>query len=156
MWRGGKGYIRSTPINNDGTVNWGSAGSWGPPCCEGISVAGQGAFVAGDHFYQLVWSANGSCTEYHSLLNSDGDFTYWSGPNSCPTSAPGSGDVTSYTNYIINDKLYEAMWRGGKGYTRTTPISSIGSVNWNSASSWEPCCEGNSVAGQGAYILWHR
>lgn len=66
-------------------------------------------------------------------------------------------NVTSYTNYIINDKLHEAMWRGGNGYIRTTPIDSDGTVDWNSSTSWgNPCCSGQSVAGQGAYILWHR
>lgn len=158
MWQGGVGYIRENDIEANGTVDWN--GTW-VSVGSGGDVGGQGGFVLGDRFSQHIYSASGDCEEYHWSLNDDGAFYDGSGPNTCHSQVraiPGSGNVTTYTNYIFGDKMYEAMWRGGAGYLRTSPISDNGTVNWGGAGNWVQCCTagGRYYVGQGAYILWHR
>jgi len=156
IWRGGYGYVRAIPIDNDGTVNWGSAPAWSQ-CCSGSSVGGQGAYISGDNFYQNVFQSNGTCNAYSDSLDNDGNYySPWDSAGPCSTYAPGTGTVTSYTNWVVNNILYEAIWRGGYGYIRNVPINDDGTVNWGGAPTWQQCCSGLSVGGQGAYILWHQ
>lgn len=155
IWRGGKGYIREVPIKNNGTINWSAAPTW-QQCCSGASTGGQGAYIVGDTLEQNVFQPNGTCTKYSATLNQAGDFTGWNSIGSCSTYAPGSGTVNSYTNWVHGDKLFEGMWRGGKGYVREVPINDNGTINWGGAPGWNQCCSGFSMGGQGAYVLWHQ
>jgi len=116
----------------------------------------------GDKFSQHIYTAGGGCNEYHWSLDDDGAFYNGSGPNTCHANVsaiPGSDNVTTYTNYIIDDEMHEAMWRGGKGYIRTSPINDDGTVNWGGgAEDWLECCTAGEdyPVGQGAYMLWHK
>jgi len=77
------------------------------------------------HFYQNIFYSDGSCEQYTGIPNSSGGFDDWD-EIGCGSDifAPGSGMITSYTNWVAGDKLHEAMWRGGVGYMRANDIES--------------------------------
>ena len=114
--------------------------------------------VTGNHFYQHVFWTATNCEEYKVPLNNNG-VPNWSNATSqdCRTSAPGSGSIESYTVYVNDEYIHEAIWRGGKGYTRNVPLNwNHTEVNWNSAGYWHQCCTATGPAAQGAYILTHQ
>jgi len=107
------------------------------------------------HFYQSVYAPDGTCSRYSADITASGDFINWQ-PETC-SSAPGSGTVTSYTNWVAGNKLHEALWRttaqgNRKGWTREIPIKPDGKVDWNNLPGWHNCCSGVQVGGQGAFI----
>jgi len=154
MWRGGLGWLRNIPVNDDGTVDWTAAPSW-VQCCSGGGPNEQGAYVTGGYLYQHVfWSAS-NCTEYRTELSTvTGDPHWWTTTYyPCNTSAPGSGTIESYTTYVNGGKLREAMWRGGSGWLRDVPLNDDGTVDWTAAPNWSYCCTGGGPSEQGAYVL---
>jgi hypothetical protein len=72
MWRNGLGYIRSTPLHNDGRVNWGAAPGW-THCCTGNGPSEQGAYVLGNYLYQHVFWTPTNCTEHKTPFDSWGN-----------------------------------------------------------------------------------
>lgn len=105
------------------------------------------------YFHQNVFQENGECRAYRASMNNLGRLNPWDYEGPCDTYAPGSGKVTSYTNWVAGDHLHEALWRGGRGYVRKVPLNTNGTVGWNRAPNWQHCCTGVSVGGQGAYTL---
>ncbi len=157
LWRGNKGYIRHVPLKSNGQVDWSNAPVW-QQCCRGTAPAAQGAFVVGNHFYQNVfWSAT-NCEQFKIPLNDNGN-PIWSSSTSqpCRTSIPGSGTIESYTVYVKDGYIHEALWQGGKGYIRNIPLNwNYTEIDWSSPSYWYQCCTGTGHAAQGGYILTHQ
>jgi hypothetical protein len=157
IWRGGKGYVRDVPLKSNGKVDWSNPQPDWQQCCTGTGPAAQGAFIVGNHFYQNVfWSAT-NCEEYRVPLDDNGN-PDWSNPivEACHTFAPGSGSIESYTAYVNDEHLHEAIWRGGKGYVRDVPLNwKHTEVDWRPY-FWDQCCTGTGPAAQGAYILTHQ
>jgi predicted transcriptional regulator len=147
MWRNGLGYVRSTPLHNDGHVNWGAAPAWSH-CCTGNGPSEQGAYVLGNYLYQHVFWSPSNCTEHKTQFDSSGN-PIWGGTEvtSCSTYAPGSGTIESYTTYVSGGFLREAMWRNSIGYVRSVPLSGT-TVNWAAAPGWVQCCSGNGPSEQ--------
>lgn len=84
-------------------------------------------------------------------------------PRSCYTSGgtttcPNGEGTSSYTAWVHNNTLYEALWNTNVGYMRERDISSNGTINWNTG-SWEAMytshhANDSSPRGQGGYVLW--
>jgi len=48
---------------------------------------------------------------------------------------PGSGTMQAHTTWVIDDTLYEDVWRNNQSWSRTIPLTD-GMPNWHAASSW--------------------
>lgn len=106
--------------------------------------------------YQNVWWSSSGCTTYWWRLNEYGNQTSTNGTLGCQTSLPSgsSGTVRSYTAYVLSNHLHEAMWRDTKGWVRSVPLKSNGSVNWSAAPNWFNCCNSSSPPeAQGVFIV---
>lgn len=156
MWRGGIGYVRNVPLNSNGTINWGSAPAWSQCCSGGTAPLAQEGKIVGNHFYLNVFEPGGTCTEYKTPLNNNGDLIWASQTTQpCRTSAPGSGAVQSYNIYVLGESWREGIWRNSLGYVRTTPLNSTNTdINYSAAPGWSSCCSGATVPdSQGGDIL---
>ncbi|MBX2999116.1 MAG: hypothetical protein KF893_11450, partial [Caldilineaceae bacterium] len=63
-----------------------------------------------------------------------GSASAWAGPWPI-TALPGSGTLQAQSDFVINDTLYQAFWRGNQNWIRTVPIVN-GVEQWGSASAW--------------------
>ena len=110
------------------------------------------------YFHQNVFTSGSSCTSYKRPLDASGNPAGAQTSMSCQTEVPAgsSGEVRTYTAYVIGNYLREAMWRGTKGYIRDVPLNADGTANWGAVSGndWHHCCTLSSPpAAQGAYII---
>lgn len=151
------GWARAVPLNANGTINWGGA-NWSQ-CCSGTGPAAQDGYIVGNHYYLNVFAPAGSCVEYITPLNNNGD-PIWANQTSqaCRTAAPGSGTVQSYNAFVSGQTLREGIWRGGLGYSRSVPLNVTNTdVAWPTppGSGWTQCCSGTAPAAQGGELTSH-
>ena len=157
MWRGNTGYIRTIPLTADGRVNWAAAPAWsvvGP----GNPPRAQDEYIVGNNYYQNMFWTESSCIQYKYPLDTNGERILSQGTQQpCQTTAPGTGTIQSYTAWVVNDQLREAMWRNNIGYIRATPLNAAKTdVQWSSAPNWTQCCTGAAPQAQSVYILNHQ
>lgn len=150
-WNGGL----TVPLDSFGFVNWGNI-AWQafPPATP---PRAQEEFIIGNFAIQRVFWQDNSCTQYKYPLDDLGNRKYPDGIiTSCPTLIPGSGDIQSYTAWVVNDQLREGMWRNNKGYTRILQLNSAktGAIGETTV-QWTECCTGTGPHAQGVYILNH-
>lgn len=156
IWRGNAGYLRAVPLTAEGRVNWNAAPAWSqvggstPP-------RAQDDYIIGNYYYQNVFWSETSCIEYRAPLDTNGNLiTSQQTQGACHTTAPGTGTIQSYTAWVVNDQLREAMWRNNIGYMRTVPLNAAKTdAQWSSAPNWTQCCTGAAPQAQGVYILNH-
>lgn len=157
LWRGNVGYVRTVPLTSNGTVGWWAAQQWQPFPTQPAPRA-QDEFIIGNYAIQNVFWTETDCTQYRYPLDLNGNRIYSQGTNgACQTIIPGtSGTIQSYTAWVINDQLREAMWRSGVGYTRILQLNpeKTDVVGANSV-PWTQCCTGTAPQAQGVFILNH-
>lgn len=162
LQRGSKTHFRYVEIKN-GAVDWSTAGKWGWFYTTGNANSywwgdfpGSGtveAFdetVIGNKMVVTIWiSGTGYSCEapiVNNIVKWD-QKTNWQSAGT--TGLPGSGSLTGYTNFTLNNTLYQAIWRSnGYGYTREVPIVN-GQVQWQSASNWSSGISINNLPGSG-------
>lgn len=158
-WQGGYGYVRTIPLYTWGAVNWGSPNYWQTFPFSNFPARAQDEYVIGNYSYQKVFAHDNVCTLYKYPLDLNGNRDY-SQPNHttpCPTILPGSGDIQSYTAWVVNDQLREAMWRNNIGYTRTLQLNAEKTdVDGAWTQNWTQCCTGTAPQAQSVYILNHQ
>jgi len=153
LWRGGIGYTRNVPLNGNGTINWGAGAIWSQ-CCSGTAPRSQDGYILGNYIYQNVFWTETNCLEYKRALDNNGNPTGTQTSQTCRTSAPGSGTITSYTIYIVGERARESIWRGGVGYIRDISVNADNAdLNWTSAPAWQVCCSGPPTRAQGGDVL---
>ena len=156
IWRGNAGYLRAVPLTTEGRINWNAAPAWSqvggstPP-------RAQDDYIIGNNYFQNVFWSETSCIEYRAPLDTNGNLiTSQQTQGACQTTAPGTGTIQSYTAWVVNDQLREAMWRNNIGYMRTVPLNAAKTdAQWSSAPAWTQCCTGTAPQAQSVYILNH-
>jgi hypothetical protein len=178
LWRDGTGYVRHSQLVG-GQPDDRLRNGWVECCQRGQGVlpdaplAGQSTVTVGSKRYTRVFEVDGTCHEWQGEMSGSGFINnekrpYCSGSGLLPALSRGeySHDVTSYTSYIVGDRLYEGMWSNDKGYVRQRRISSeTGDVIWHDNWWWEQrlrwtqCCDAASIGyvsnGQDGFVLWH-
>jgi len=157
LWRGNVGYIRSVPLSSSGTVFWSFAPQWQVFPTQPAPRA-QDEFIIGNFSIQNVFWTEQNCIQYRYPLDMNGNRIYAQGTSgACQTPIPGiSGTIQSYTAWVINDQLREAMWRNDVGYIRTLQLNPEKTDVVGAASvSWTQCCSGTAPQAQGVFILNH-
>ena len=141
LWRGGQGWRRTIPVVNL-AAQWGSASSWSQASWMG-TLPGSGTVQAVNQYAvkntirQSVWRGDQGWTRTLPIVNGVPNWSgasAWSGPQSI-TTLPGSGSIQALNAYAISETLYQGLWRGDQGWTRTVPIVN-GMPNWSGASAW--------------------
>ncbi len=141
IWRNNEAYSRSAPIEN-GQPNWRKATSWGGPyhIDRNVKLPGSGdiqtlaTYVIGNTVYQGIWRGNQGFTRQAPIKNCAPDWrnaTAWKGPLSI-NNLPGSGELQSISSHVVDDILYQEIWRGNQGYRRNVPIIN-GQRKWQDA-----------------------
>lgn len=156
IWRNNTGYTRNTPLNADGTVNWGAAPTWAWQG-SGSGPQAQDDFILGNDHYQNVFWTESNCVQYKTPLDDNGNrISAQQTPSTCRTSVPSTGAVQSYTAYVVGDYLRESIWQGNVGYVRNVPLNATKTdVLWSSAPAWSQCCTGAAPRAQSVFILNH-
>ena len=141
FWRGGQDWRRTIPVENL-VAQWGSASSWSQASWLG-TLPGSGTvqdvnmYAIKNTIWQSVWRGDQGWTRTLSIVNGVPNWSgasAWSGPQS-PSGLPGSGSVQALNAYAISETLYQGLWRGDQGWSRTVPIVN-GQPNWSGASAW--------------------
>ena len=108
------------------------------------------------YFHQNVWWSSTNCLAYQRPLDAWGNPAGAQTSSACQTSLPAgsSGQIRSYTTYVIANQLREAIWRGTNGYVRNVPLNADGTVNWAGAPAWSWCCSNSAPPeAQDVYIV---
>lgn len=161
IWRGNQGFYRTVPVKSDGSLDWNNASKWNDKPIDTTGLPGSGdmqdqAFIVYPNgtIMQGIWRNN---TGYYRTLGYKSDGTpdwdhasNWSAPLESTSSAvPGSGNVQSLGGLFFNQVYQQGMWRGGKGYYRTIPVLSDGSLDWKNPGSWSEVADTSVLPAKG-------
>ena len=72
----------------------------------------------------------------------------WANPVSA-SALPGGGYMQALANYILDDTLYQSLWRGNQGWQRTVPVED-GVIQWQDASAFTGPTQISALPGSGA------
>jgi len=154
VWRDNEGYFRYVAIVND-VIQWNSAPEWsGPVALNSLpgsgSIQAHGDFVAGNTLWQAHWRNNEGYARSVPIVNNSPQWSSassWNGPISINT-LPESGSIQAQDNFVVNDTVWQVIWRNNKQHSRSAPIVN-GAVDWNQASSWTETTAQESLPGSG-------
>lgn len=107
-------------------------------------------FVRRDTLYQSLWRGNQGWSNSVAIINNLpqwGTGTGWLGTTSLDY-LPGSGALQTQTYFVIGNTLWQGMWRGNQGWSRTIPLHN-GQIRWGSASSWSGPAPISGLPGSG-------
>lgn len=160
VWRGNQGWTRSVPLDTSGKPQWNKAGAWsGPIGLSGLpgkgSIQCTTAFLPGDgKLHQGFWRGDQGWARTVPL-KTDGSPNWnkasaWGGPIAL-SGLPGSGSIQAQTTFRTPaGRLVQGFWRGDHGWSRTVPLKSDRSPDWNKASSWSGPLGLSTLPGKGS------
>ncbi len=154
FWRGNQGFTRTIPFKKDGTPNWCAASDWSAPIPISAlpgsgDIQSQNAYVSpGKFLVQSFWRGNQGFTRTVPF-NADCTPNWpaaspWSAPIG-PSILPGCGDIQAQSGFVSANGtiLFQTVWQGNQGFTRTVPFKADGTPDWPAASPWStpiPTC----------------
>lgn len=146
FWIGNEGWRRYIPFPDGiSTIPFDSGSYWELQPIPISTMPGSGdmqainAYRLGNTLHQGIWRGNQGFTRtipLHSVtaLPIWSSASNWSNP--IPISLmPGSGDMQALNSYRLVNTMYQGLWRGDQGWTRTIPIIAE-VVRWDLASTW--------------------
>jgi hypothetical protein len=110
----------------------------------------ESAFVIGDTITESVWRGNQG---WSRTVPIDSNVPYWDNASSWagPVSIsglPGSGTLQTHADFVLGNTLWQSLWRGDQGRSRTVPIVN-GVIQWGSASAWSSPVSISALPGSG-------
>ena len=152
FWRGNEGFSRTVPVKDDCTL--GTPSDWSAPIPLSAlpgsgDIQSQNAYVSpGELLVQSFWRGNQGFTRTVPF-NADGTPNWpaaspWSAPIG-PSILPGCGDIQAQSGFVSANGtiLFQTVWQGNQGFTRTVPFKADGTPDWPAASPWStpiPTC----------------
>ncbi|MEM7344154.1 MAG: PKD domain-containing protein [Chloroflexota bacterium] len=127
-------YNVTLTVSND----CGPATAIGTVVVEDPPVQTMGGVVAGNTFTQGLWRENEGWVRTVPVVNGTIDWSNassWHTPPLALSTLPGSGELQSQDSYILNNLVYQTIWRGDEAWSRTIPVVN-GIVEWSNASAW--------------------
>ncbi|GAB4209737.1 MAG: hypothetical protein Fur006_69730 [Coleofasciculaceae cyanobacterium] len=157
IWRGNQGFIRTVPLQDKCTPDWNAASDWSAPISPSTlpgsgDIQSQNEYVSvqGRFLAQGFWRGNQGFTRtvpFKTDGTPDWDAASdWSAPIA-PSILPGCGDIQAQSAFVSANGtiLFQTVWQGNQGFTRTVPFKKdgTGTLNWDAASPWSapfPTC----------------
>lgn len=152
IWQNNQAWTRAVDIV-EGVPNFINAPafvrSYTTPLPGSGEVQSATYYVLGDKLHQGIWQGGQAWARTVDIVAGAPDWNNapaFGGPYSVALS--GTSEVQSQTAFAINNVLYQGMWQGNQGFSRTVPIEE-NSPDWDNASDWSDPILANSMPGQG-------